>query len=138
MVAIGVLLADAQTFLSSMPYDTRVTLCCSDLDVLHMPSRIHDCPAVMSLRLEFVSGGGGPWFNIDWSVIWPSAQAAAPASASSSASAEAAAGLPPPACCKRKKRLTRMEQPHGEPDELYCTQNLDVAVVYCIDSLSLL
>ena len=55
VVAIGVVLAYAQTFLSSMPYDTRVTLCCSDLDVLHMPSRIHDCPAVMSLRLEFVS-----------------------------------------------------------------------------------
>ena len=49
VVAIGVVLADAQTFLSSMPYDTRVTLCCSDLDVLHMPYRIHDCPAVMNL-----------------------------------------------------------------------------------------
>ena len=42
VVAIGVVLADAQTFLSSMPYDTRVTLCCSDLDVLHMPYRMTD------------------------------------------------------------------------------------------------
>jgi hypothetical protein len=25
--------------------------------------RIHDCPAVMGLRLVFVSGGGSPWFN---------------------------------------------------------------------------
>ena len=91
MVAIGVLLADAQTFLSSMPYDTRVTLCCSDLDVLHMPYRIHDCPAVMNLILVFVSGGGSPWFNVDWSFIWPSA----PASSSASAEAAAVSRVPP-------------------------------------------
>ena len=31
------------------------------------PPRIPDCAAVMGLRLEFVSGGGSPWFNGDWS-----------------------------------------------------------------------
>ena len=31
------------------------------------PPQTHDCPAVMGLRLVFVSGGGSPWFNVDWS-----------------------------------------------------------------------
>ena len=37
------------------------------------PPQTHDCPAVMGLRLIFVSGGGSPWFNVDWSfnhAIW--------------------------------------------------------------------
>ena len=56
-------------------------------------------------------------------------------SASSSASAEAAAASRKRNC---EKRLARMEQPHGEPDELYRTQNLDVdsfrRVLECIHS----
>ena len=43
------------------------------------PPRIHDCPAVMSLRLVFVSGGGGPLFNFDASFIWSSEAAASAA-----------------------------------------------------------
>ena len=137
MVAIGVLLADAQTFLSSMPCATRVTLCCSDLDVLHMPSRIHDCPAVMSLRLEFVSGGGGPSLSVVQHRLERHLAIGASGSASQRQQQRQRRGR-----CRqaqlREATLARMEQPHGEPDELYCTQNLDVAVVYCIDSLSLL
>jgi hypothetical protein len=45
------------------------------------PPCIHDCPAVMSLRLVFVSGGGGPLFNFDASFIWSSEAAAGAAAA---------------------------------------------------------
>ena len=59
-------------------------------------------------------------------------------SASSSASAEAAAASRKGNC---EKRLARMEQPHGKPDELYRTQNLDVdsfpRVLECIHSSEL-
>ena len=32
------------------------------------PPQTHDCPAVMGLRLVFVSGGGSPWFKIGASI----------------------------------------------------------------------
>ena len=35
----------------------------------------------MGLSLVFVSGGGSPWFNFDWSFHWPAAAAAAAAAA---------------------------------------------------------
>ena len=54
------------------------------------PPRIPDCPAVTGLRLEFVSGGGSPWFNVDWSLLL-AIGASGSGSTSTSTSAEGAA-----------------------------------------------
>ena len=39
----------------------------------------------MGLRLVFVSGGGSPWFNFNWSFNWPAAAAAAAAAVAGAA-----------------------------------------------------
>jgi len=57
------------------------------------PPQTNDCPTVMGLRLVFVSGGGGPRFNVDWSSNWPAGSSSNGGAAAAAAVARVAVPL---------------------------------------------